>query len=97
MGWVPGLLGYVLSFAPSCVRAKLHMLLRWFSTAFVTPCVCCVCWRGVLATDNWSMKAKRRKVQGTGRMRHLSSLARRFKNGFRERTVAQSAKKTATA
>jgi hypothetical protein len=45
--------------------------------------------------DNWSIKAKRRKVQGTGRMRHLGSMARRFKNGLRERTVAVSAKKPA--
>jgi hypothetical protein len=47
--------------------------------------------------DNWSIKAKRRKVQGTGRMRHLGSMARRFKNGLRERTEAKSQKKAATA
>ena len=58
--------------------------------ARVPACVCS-------SADNWSIKAKRRKVQGTGRMRHLSSVARRFKNGFRERTVAKSAKKAATA
>ncbi|KAK4125081.1 ribosomal protein L37-like protein [Parathielavia appendiculata] len=32
---------------------------------------------------NWSEKAKRRKVTGTGRMRYLSTVSRRFKNGFR--------------
>ncbi|OAA53486.1 Ribosomal protein L37e [Niveomyces insectorum RCEF 264] len=32
---------------------------------------------------NWSEKAKRRKTTGTGRMRHLSGVPRRFKNGFR--------------
>merc|ERR1712137_1263190 len=37
---------------------------------------------------NWSEKAQRRKTTGTGRMRHLSSMPRRFKNGFREGTVA---------
>lgn len=33
--------------------------------------------------DNWSEKAKRRKTTGTGRMRYLKTVARRFKNGFR--------------
>lgn len=35
-------------------------------------------------TDNWSEKAKRRKTTGTGRMRSLSTISRRFKNGFQE-------------
>ena len=39
-------------------------------------------------TDNWSNKAIRRKTTGTGRMRHLKDLPRRFKNGFREGTEA---------
>jgi len=34
-------------------------------------------------TDNWSEKAKRRKTTGTGRMRHMKEVARKFKNGFR--------------
>eukprot|EP00456_Euglypha_rotunda_P017535 TRINITY_DN1602_c0_g1_i1.p1 TRINITY_DN1602_c0_g1~~TRINITY_DN1602_c0_g1_i1.p1 ORF type:complete len:105 (+),score=4.18 TRINITY_DN1602_c0_g1_i1:123-437(+) len=33
---------------------------------------------------NWSAKAKRRRTTGTGRVRHLKTLPRRFKNGFRE-------------
>ncbi|KAK0079562.1 hypothetical protein PV325_001067 [Microctonus aethiopoides] len=33
---------------------------------------------------NWSIKAKRRKTTGTGRMRHLKIVRRKFKNGFRE-------------
>jgi large subunit ribosomal protein L37e len=32
--------------------------------------------------DEWSEKAKRRKTTGTGRMRYLKHVARRFKNGF---------------
>merc|ERR1712194_182489 len=32
----------------------------------------------------WSKKALRRKSTGTGRCRHLKSLPRKFKNGFRE-------------
>lgn len=33
---------------------------------------------------NWSVKGIRRMTTGTGRMRHLKTMARRFKNGFRE-------------
>ncbi|TVY93453.1 60S ribosomal protein L37 [Lachnellula willkommii] len=31
---------------------------------------------------NWGEKAKRRKTTGTGRMRHMKGVPRRFKNGF---------------
>ncbi|KHE80346.1 putative ribosomal protein L37.e.A, cytosolic [Neurospora crassa] len=31
---------------------------------------------------NWSEKAKRRKTTGTGRLRYLSTVSRKFKNGF---------------
>lgn len=33
-------------------------------------------------TDNWGMKAKRRKTTGTGRMRSMKEVPRKFKNGF---------------
>jgi large subunit ribosomal protein L37e len=33
---------------------------------------------------NWSNKGIRRKTTGTGRMRHLKNMPRRFKNGFRQ-------------
>ncbi|KAJ3572894.1 hypothetical protein NPX13_g4895 [Xylaria arbuscula] len=36
----------------------------------------------MVATDNWSEKAKRRKTVGTGRTRYLKDVSRRFKNGF---------------
>ena len=36
-----------------------------------------------LTVDNWGDKAKRRKTTGTGRMRYLKTVSRRFKNGFR--------------
>ncbi|CAI6337738.1 unnamed protein product [Periconia digitata] len=32
---------------------------------------------------NWGEKAKRRKTTGTGRMRYLKGVTRRFSNGFR--------------
>lgn len=44
-----------------------------------------VSWAGQAAnvgTVNWSEKAKRRKTTGTGRMRYLKDVSRRFKNGF---------------
>lgn len=31
---------------------------------------------------NWSTKGKRRNTTGTGRMKHLRLVHRRFKNGF---------------
>lgn len=34
--------------------------------------------------DQWGQKAIRRKTTGTGRMRYMKTLSRRFKNGFRE-------------
>lgn len=49
----------------------------------------------LLLPDNWSNKAIRRKTTGTGRMRHLKDLPRRFKNGFRE--GAEAAKKAVAA
>ncbi|KAG0014462.1 60S ribosomal protein L37A [Entomortierella chlamydospora] len=46
---------------------------------------------------NWSVKGKRRKTTGTGRMRHLSDVNRRFKNGFREGTQAKKQVKAVAA
>lgn len=37
---------------------------------------------------NWGEKAKRRKTTGTGRMRYLKTVARRFTNGFQQGTPA---------
>lgn len=34
------------------------------------------------STVNWGEKAKRRKTVGTGRMRYLKDVPRRFKNDF---------------
>merc|ERR1712177_80671 len=38
---------------------------------------------------NWGQKAKGRRTVGTGRMRHMKTMTRRFKNGFREGTQAK--------
>ncbi|KAF8606021.1 hypothetical protein BDV93DRAFT_34460 [Ceratobasidium sp. AG-I] len=56
-----------------------------------------------LRSYEWGLKAKRRKTTGTGRMRHLKNVSRRFKNGFRvchdreNTTAVKKVKKTATA
>eukprot|EP00850_Spirogloea_muscicola_P022528 SM000299S10852 [mRNA] locus=s299:102163:102774:- [translate_table: standard] len=44
--------------------------------------------RHVSCADNWSVKAIRRKTTGTGRMRYMKSLPRRFSNNFREGAYA---------
>jgi large subunit ribosomal protein L37e len=38
---------------------------------------------------NWGEKAKRRRSEGNGRMRYMKTMTRRFKNGFREGTIAK--------
>ncbi|GAQ91830.1 60S ribosomal protein L37 [Klebsormidium nitens] len=50
-----------------------------------------------IRTYQWSQKAIRRKTTGTGRMRHLKTIGRKFKNGFREGTTAAAKTKSATA
>eukprot|EP00227_Mantoniella_beaufortii_P011618 CAMPEP_0197576274 /NCGR_PEP_ID=MMETSP1326-20131121/1347_1 /TAXON_ID=1155430 /ORGANISM="Genus nov. species nov., Strain RCC2288" /LENGTH=96 /DNA_ID=CAMNT_0043139151 /DNA_START=56 /DNA_END=346 /DNA_ORIENTATION=- len=47
-------------------------------------------------TYNWSEKAIGRHTTGTGRMRYLKTLPRRFKNGFREGSEAVSKKRPAS-
>ncbi|KAI8053827.1 ribosomal protein L37e-domain-containing protein [Syncephalis plumigaleata] len=44
-----------------------------------------------LRSYNWSAKSKRRSTTGTGRMRYLKTVQRRFKNGFREGKVTAQA------
>jgi len=46
---------------------------------------------------HWANKALRRRTQGTGRMRYMKTVARRFKNGFREGTQAAPKKRAAAA
>merc|ERR1712194_816957 len=38
---------------------------------------------------NWGEKAKGRRSQGTGRMRYMKTMTRKFKNGFREGSQAK--------
>mmetsp|Transcript_17653 Transcript_17653/g.30665 ORF Transcript_17653/g.30665 Transcript_17653/m.30665 type:complete len:95 (-) Transcript_17653:46-330(-) len=48
------------------------------------------------STDNWSLKSKRRRTDGTGRKQYTRYLSRRFKNGFREGSQAVSKRASAT-
>ncbi|CAL1715423.1 unnamed protein product [Somion occarium] len=60
-------------------------------------CAQCGYPRAKLRSYNWGEKAKRRKTTGTGRMRYLKEVSRRFKNGFRENTTAVKRTKKTTA
>ncbi len=51
----------------------------------------------IVFVDNWSVKAKRRKTTGTGRMRHLKDMPRRAKNHFQEGRKAPARKRGAAA
>jgi len=46
---------------------------------------------------NWTLKGKRRRTEGTGRMRYMKTLPRRFKNDFREGTTPKPKKVTAAS
>mmetsp|Transcript_102413 Transcript_102413/g.184724 ORF Transcript_102413/g.184724 Transcript_102413/m.184724 type:complete len:96 (+) Transcript_102413:82-369(+) len=58
-------------------------------------CAACGYPSAKLRSYEWSEKAKRRKAQGTGRMKYLKHVARRAKNGFREGGTAPARKKRA--
>ncbi|KAH9000151.1 ribosomal protein L37e-domain-containing protein [Lactarius akahatsu] len=60
-------------------------------------CAQCGYPRAKLRSYEWGQKAKRRKTTGTGRMRYLKHVSRRFKNGFRENTVAKKRDQPASA
>ncbi|KAH9479904.1 60S ribosomal protein L37A [Psilocybe cubensis] len=54
-----------------------------------SACASCGYPSAKIRSYEWGQKAKRRKTTGTGRMRYLKDVSRRFKNGFRENTVAK--------
>jgi large subunit ribosomal protein L37e len=80
-------------------RNKTHTLCRRCGkVAFhIQKKVCAPCGfpSAKIRSFGWSVKAKRRKTTGTGRMRHLGLVRRKFRNGFREMTQAQSQKTSA--
>ncbi|XP_050647749.1 60S ribosomal protein L37-like [Macaca thibetana thibetana] len=46
---------------------------------------------------NWSAKAKRQNTTGTGQMRHLKIVYRRFRHGFHEATTPKPKRAAAAA
>ncbi|KAJ3500452.1 hypothetical protein NMY22_g19258 [Coprinellus aureogranulatus] len=59
--------------------------LAWYRRKVPRPSACAQCGypSAKLRSYEWGQKAKRRKTTGTGRMRYLKTVSRRFKNGFR--------------
>ncbi|KAL8139245.1 hypothetical protein V2J09_005266, partial [Rumex salicifolius] len=60
-------------------------------------CSACAFPAARLRKYNWSVKAIRRKTTGTGRMRYLRNVPRRFKTNFREGTQAAPRKQVAAS
>jgi len=60
-------------------------------------CSACAYPAAKIRSYNWSNKALRRKAPGTGRMRYLKTVPKRFKNGFREGGVAKKVNKPVSA
>ena len=79
-------------------RNKTHTLCRRCGKVsfHIQKKVCAPCGypQARIRSYNWSVKAKRRKTTGTGRMRHLDIVRRKFRNGFHEQTQAVSQKKS---
>ncbi|MCJ1452267.1 hypothetical protein MMC28_002609 [Mycoblastus sanguinarius] len=62
-------------------RARMIMSLRGLDTGAARDCE-----ETQFKMNNWGMKAKRRKTTGTGRMRSMKEIPRKFKNGFQTGT-----------
>ncbi|KAI0946968.1 hypothetical protein AcV7_009536 [Taiwanofungus camphoratus] len=63
--------------------SSLHTTAQFRSSSVFAECAQCGYPRAKLRSYEWGQKAKRRKTTGTGRMRYLKHVSRRFKNGFR--------------
>ncbi|KAH9620856.1 hypothetical protein KSS87_017851 [Heliosperma pusillum] len=73
----------------SCLKSHFHLQ--------KSRCSACAFPAARTRKYNWSVKAIRRKTTGTGRMRYLRNVPRRFKTGFREGTQAAPRKQVAAA
>ncbi|RXK42552.1 60S ribosomal protein L37-A [Tremella mesenterica] len=71
-------------FSPSCPSQVTRSPEQPNTELLQYKCAQCGYPSAKLRSYNWGLKAKRRKTTGTGRMKHLKSVNRRFKNGFRE-------------
>merc|ERR1712139_746912 len=67
---------------PRCGKSSYHIQKK--------TCSSCGYPAAKMGKFNWSVKAKRRRTTGSGRMRCLKHVPRRFKNGFREGTTPPS-------
>lgn len=68
----------------SPLRVIIIDLSLCYNFPWITPaCAQCGYPAAKLRSYEWGQKAKRRKTTGTGRMRSLKLVSRRFKNGFR--------------
>ena len=65
-----------------CGRTSFHIQKK--------VCAACGYPSSRMRSYNWSKKMIRRKNEGSGRMRYMKSMPRRFKNGFREQARASS-------
>ena len=66
-----------------CLVPSHAISLSQLCKSILTACAQCGYPAAKLRSYEWGQKAKRRKTTGTGRMRHLKDVSRRFKNGFR--------------
>ena len=66
---------------PRCGRHAYHVSKK--------VCGACAYPRPTRRRYGWSVKSAERKTTGTGRMRYLKIVQRKFKNGFRSGTVAK--------
>merc|ERR1719253_1342057 len=77
-----------------CHNRKAHMLcVRCNKHSFHIQkkrCASCGYPAAKMRKFNWAAKAKRRRTTGSGRMRYMKHVPRRFKNGFREGTTPPS-------
>ncbi|CAE7514041.1 RPL37A [Symbiodinium natans] len=73
------------SLCPRCGKRSYHTQNK--------KCAACGYPAAKIRSYEWSKKSKRRRAPGTGRMRYVKHIARRFKNGFREGGVAPARKK----
>ncbi|KAE9555803.1 hypothetical protein FO519_001017 [Halicephalobus sp. NKZ332] len=70
------------TFCRRCGRSSYHIQKK--------TCASCGYPAARKRTYQWSIKSIRRRTTGTGRMRHLKVVHRRFRNGFRENSAPKS-------
>ncbi|CAJ1392245.1 unnamed protein product [Effrenium voratum] len=77
------------SLCPRCGKRSYHQQNK--------KCAACGYPAAKTRSYEWSKKSKRRRAPGTGRMKYVKHIARRFKNKFREGTTAPARKKNVKA